>query len=153
MYKPRGQNFGHFWPPPYVDTFTKYLLLSVVVSWATPLPPRLSTPPRVKLLIENWHTELNHFGINLFSGFWANQQTFESIPLWNICLVSIYNFSSPVPHLNGYMTSFVFWILIYWSNFSFNCAFSAPIWTFKETTRNGCSPKNLQIYLRTLFWI
>ena len=24
VYKPRGQNFGQFWPPPpYVDTFTK----------------------------------------------------------------------------------------------------------------------------------
>ena len=23
VYKPRGQNFAQFWPPPYVDTFTK----------------------------------------------------------------------------------------------------------------------------------
>ena len=29
MYKPRGQNLGHFWPPPQNS-------LSIVVFWATP---------------------------------------------------------------------------------------------------------------------
>ena len=40
MYKPRGQNFGQFWPPS--PMWTLLLNSCVVVIWTTPLPSRLS---------------------------------------------------------------------------------------------------------------
>ena len=73
MYKPRGQNFGQFWHPPlYVDTFTKELLLSVVVIWATPLvcPRGLYTPPDREFL-EFIFVILEKIMVILLKKFWA----------------------------------------------------------------------------------
>ena len=40
IHKPRGQNFGYFWPPPpFVVTFTKQNLCYKMVIWLTPPPP------------------------------------------------------------------------------------------------------------------